>query len=66
MPLEVLHVLNQPCSGRPAVSPNVIKYVLKVVLQNSTTCGFSCRTLAKEVKKRGYKVVPRIVWKILT
>jgi transposase len=66
MPLEVLHVLNQPRSGRPAVSPDAIKCVLKVVLQNSTTRGFSCGTLAKEVKKRGHEVAPRTVWKILT
>jgi hypothetical protein len=32
MPLEVAHVLNQPRSRRLAVSPNAIKYVLKVVL----------------------------------
>jgi transposase len=66
MPLEVAHVLNQPRSGRPAVSPDAIKCVLKVVLQNSTTRGFSCGTLAKEVKKRGHKVAPRTIWKILT
>jgi hypothetical protein len=61
MPLEVLHVLNQPRFGRPAVSPNAIKYVLKVVLQNSTTRRFSCGTLAKEVKKRGHKIAPRTI-----
>jgi transposase len=66
MPLEVAHVLNQPRSGRPAVSPDAIKCVLKVVLQNSTTRGFSCGTLAKEVKKRGHEVAPRTIWKILT
>jgi hypothetical protein len=32
MPLKVYHVLNQPRSGRPAISPAVIKYILKVVL----------------------------------
>jgi len=30
--LEVAYVLNQSCSGRPAVSPDAIKYILKVVL----------------------------------
>jgi hypothetical protein len=61
MPLEVAHVLNQPCSGRLAVSLDAIKYVLKVVLQNLTIRGFSCGTLAKEVKKRGHEVAPRII-----
>jgi hypothetical protein len=65
MPLEVAHVLNQPRSGRLAVSPDIIKCVLKVVLQNSITRGFSCGTLAKEVKKREHEVVSRTVWKIL-
>jgi hypothetical protein len=59
LPLEVNHVLNQPRSGRPAVSPDGIKCVLKVVLQNSTTQGFSCGTLAKEVKSRGHEAAPR-------
>jgi hypothetical protein len=66
MPLEVHHVLNQPRSGRPAISPDAIKCVLKVVLQNSTTRGFSCAAIAKEVKKRGHEVAPRTIWKVLT
>jgi hypothetical protein len=40
MPPETCHVLNQPRSGRPAISPTAIKCVLQVVLQNSTTRGF--------------------------
>jgi hypothetical protein len=32
MPLEVSHILNAPRSGRPAISSEVIKCVLKVVL----------------------------------
>jgi len=65
MLLEVCHVLNTPRSGRPAISPNAIKCVLKVVLQNATTRGFSCATIAKEVRKRGHEVAPRTVWKVL-
>jgi hypothetical protein len=61
MPLEVAHVLNQPCFKRLAISPDAIKYVLKVMLQNSTIKGFSCGTLAKEVKKRRHKVAPRTI-----
>ena len=61
MPLEVSHVLNQPRSRRPALSLDAIKCVLKVMLQNSTTRGFSCKTLVKEVKKRGHEVVSRTV-----
>jgi repressor of nif and glnA expression len=38
---------------------------LKVVLQNSTTRGFSYVIIAKEVRKRGYKIIPRIIWKVL-
>jgi hypothetical protein len=65
MPLEVSHVLNQPRSGRPAISADAIKCVLKIVLQNSTTRGFSCATIAREVRNRGYEVAPRTVWKVL-
>ena len=65
MSLEVCHVLNVPRSGRPAISPDTIKCVLKVVLQNATTRGFSCATIAKEVRKRGHEVAPRTVWKVL-
>jgi transposase len=66
MPLEVLYILNAPRSGRPAISAEAIKCILKVVLQNSTTRGFSCTIIAKEVKKRGYKIAPRTIWKVLT
>jgi hypothetical protein len=66
MPLEVSHVLNAPRSSRPRISPEAIKCVLKVVLQNSTTRGFSCAIIAKEGKKRGHEVIPRTVWKVLT
>jgi repressor of nif and glnA expression len=66
MPLEVSYILNIPRSGRPAISAEVIKYILKVVLQNSTTRGFSYTIIAKEVKKRGYKIAPRTIWKVLT
>ena len=61
MPLEVSHILNTPRSGRPIISSKAIKCILKVVLQNSTTRGFSCATIAKEVKKRGHEVAPRTV-----
>jgi hypothetical protein len=45
--------------------PAIIKYVLQVVLQNSTTYSFSYTIIIKEVRKRGYKVAPQTVWKIL-
>lgn len=61
MPLEVNHVLNAPRSSRPGISLEAIKCVLKVVLQNSTTRGFSCATIAKQVRKRGHEVALRIV-----
>ena len=66
MPLEVSHILNAPRSGRPAISAEVIKYVLKVILQNSTIRGFSYTIIIKEIKKRGYEIVPRTIWKVLT
>jgi hypothetical protein len=61
IPLEVSHVLNTLRSGRPVISTEAIKCILKVVLQNSTTRGFSCAIIVKEVKKRGYEVAPRTV-----
>jgi hypothetical protein len=45
---------------------DVIKCALVVVLQNSTTRGFSCAIIAKEVRKRGHKVALRTIWKVLT
>jgi hypothetical protein len=66
MPLEPCHVLNQPRSSRLAISPDTIKCILQVVVQNSTTRGFSCATIAKEVRKRGHEVAARIVWKVFT
>jgi hypothetical protein len=65
MPLEVSHILNTPRSGRPAISSKAIKCILKVVLQNSITRGFSYIMIAKEVRKRDYKIIPRIIWKVL-
>ena len=35
------------------------------MLQNSTTRGFSCAIITKEVRKRGYKVALRTIWKVL-
>jgi translation initiation factor 2B subunit (eIF-2B alpha/beta/delta family) len=66
MPLEVSHILNILRSGRPAISSEAIKYILKVVLQNSTIRGFSYIIIVKEVRKRSYKIVPRTIWKVLT
>jgi hypothetical protein len=66
MPLEIRHILNAPRSGRPPILIDAIKCVLKVVLQNSTTRGFSCAIIAKEVRKRGHEVAPRTIWKVLT
>ena len=65
MPLETEHVLNAPRSGRLLISNDTIKYVLKVILQNATTRGFSCATITKEVRKRGHEIAPRTVWKVL-
>jgi hypothetical protein len=65
MPLETSHVLNILRSGRPPISIDTIKCILKVVLQNSTIRGFSCTTIAKEVRKRRYEIAPRTVWKVL-
>jgi hypothetical protein len=62
----VCHVLNQPRSSRLAISPEAIKCVLQVIVQNSTTRGFSYTTITKEVRKRGHEVATWIVWKVLT
>ena len=61
MIIEVKHVLNAPRSGRPQISVEAIKCVLKLMLQNSTTRGFSCGTLAKEARKRGHEIAPRTI-----
>jgi hypothetical protein len=66
MVIEVEHVQNAPRSGRPSISPSAIACVLKVVTRNSTTRGFSCKTIGQEVKRRGFQVTPRTIWKVLT
>jgi Fe2+ or Zn2+ uptake regulation protein len=58
-------MLNTPRSRRPLILINTIKCVLKVMLQNSTTKGFFCATITKEVRKRGHEIAPRTVWKVL-
>jgi hypothetical protein len=63
--IKVKHVLNAPRSGRPQISVEAIKCVLKLMLQNSTTRGFSYGTLAKEACKRGHEIALRTIWKIL-
>jgi hypothetical protein len=61
MPLETSHVLNTPQSERPPISINTIKCVLKVMLQNLTTRGFSCATITKKARKRGHEIAPKTV-----
>jgi hypothetical protein len=61
MILKVEHVLDAPRSSKPRVSNKAIAYVLKLMLQNSTTSGFSCGTLIKEAKKRGHELAPRTI-----
>jgi transposase len=65
MIIEVNHVLNAPRTGRPHITVQAIQCVLKLMLQNSTTRGFSCATIAKEARKRGHEIAPRTVWKVL-
>jgi hypothetical protein len=47
--------------GRPSISPSAIACVLKVITRNSTTHGFSCKTIRQEVKRRGFQVAPHII-----
>ena len=66
MVIEVEHVQNASRSGRPSISPAAIASVLKVVTRNSTTRGFSYKTIGQEVERRGFQVAPRTIWKVLT
>jgi hypothetical protein len=58
-------VLNAPRTSRPPITVQAIQCVLKLMLQNSTTRGFSCATIAKEARKRRHEIAPRTVWKVL-
>ena len=51
MVIKVEHMQNAPRSGQPSISPSAIAYVLKVIIQNSTTRGFSYKTIRQEVKR---------------
>jgi hypothetical protein len=51
MVIEVKHVQNASRSGRLSISPAAIICVLKVVIRNSTTCGFSYKTIGQEVER---------------
>jgi hypothetical protein len=61
MVIKVEHVQNAPRSGRPSISLLVIACVLKVVIWNLTTCGFSYKTIRQEVKRQGFQVAPYII-----
>jgi len=61
MPLETSHVLNTLRSRRLPILIEAIRYVLKVILQNSTIRGFSYTIITKEVRKYRYKVAPRTI-----
>jgi hypothetical protein len=61
MPLEVSHVLNTLRSGWLIIFSETIKCVLKVVLQNSITRGFSCAAITKEVKKKGHEIALKTI-----
>jgi hypothetical protein len=61
MIIEVKHVIDVPRSSRLQITTAAIKCILKFILQNSTTRGFSCDTLAKEARKRGHEIAPRTV-----
>jgi hypothetical protein len=54
MIIKVEHMQNAARSGRPSISPEAITCVLKVVLRNLITRGFSYKTLGKKVKRRGF------------
>lgn len=64
--IEPHHVANALRSRRPLISPEAIMCVLKVITQNSTTQGFSCKIISKEVKRKGFEVSLRSIWKVLT
>jgi hypothetical protein len=66
MVIEVEYVQNAPRSGRPSISPSAITCVLKVITRNSTTRGFSCKTIGQEIERRGFQVAPCTIWKVLT
>ena len=59
--IKVEHIQNAPRSGRPFISPSAIAYVLKVVIRNSTTHGFSYKTIGQEVKRQGFQVAPCMI-----
>jgi hypothetical protein len=61
MIIKVEHIQNAPRSRRPSISLLAIICVLKVVTRNSTTYGFSCKTIRQEVKRQGFQVALRII-----
>jgi hypothetical protein len=63
---EVDHVADAKRTGRPPISIEAAKCIVQVVTKNSTTRGYSCAKIAREVKKLGgHSVAPRTVYKIL-
>jgi molybdenum-dependent DNA-binding transcriptional regulator ModE len=54
MVIKVEYVQNAPRSGRPSISLLIIIYVLKVITQNSTTYGFSYKTIRQEIERQGF------------
>jgi hypothetical protein len=67
--IEPKHVDGLPRSGRPRVSTYITTAILTVLTRNSTTRGYSCLTIAREVSfhlLRKQFVSASTVWRTLT
>jgi transposase len=65
--VEPHHVDDAPRSGRPKTSTATAELILKTMLKNSTTRGWSCKRIASEVSAiPGWQVVsPSTVYRVL-
>jgi hypothetical protein len=67
--VEVHHVEDTLCSGRPKTSQDIIDLILKTVTQNSTTRGWSCTRIAHKVssipRTPSVSVSGSTVWRVL-
>jgi transposase len=65
MVIEPYHVDDTLRSGRPKTSEAIIELILKTMLQNSTTRGWSCNRIASEVSETGQLVSASTVYRVL-
>ena len=65
MVVEPYHVDDTLRSSRPKIPKAIVKLILKTMLRNSTTRGWSCNRIASEVSEAGQLVSASTIYRVL-